>query len=67
MRGSGLDGDLLAEVEMTIEQTLPLSRGTRLLVPGTARQVCRAPLRRFPFGAITYGERCQPPGVNLGT
>ena len=49
----GLGADLLAEVEMSIEHALRWPElAPRLLVPGTARQLRRAPLRRFPFGIV---------------
>ena len=49
----GLGGDLLAEVEMSIEHALRWPElAPRLLLPETARQVRRAPLRRFPFGIV---------------
>lgn len=49
----GLGGDLLAEVEMSIEHALRWPElAPRLLVPESARQVRRAPLRRFPFGIV---------------
>lgn len=49
----GLGSDLLTEVDVTIEHVLRWpDLAPRLLVPGTSRQVRRAPLRGFPFGII---------------
>jgi toxin ParE1/3/4 len=49
----GLGDDLLAAVETTIGHILRWPElAPRLLIPGSSRQVRRAPLRRFPFGVV---------------